>query len=99
MSFDSYASIRVVSLGDLLNEINGILDRYDLRSGIVGNFAAKLVLEGHGQLYRVKTIGAQVTDEARVVRDLRFRDAQVQDHDPLDALGNFVAPNRSPYQN
>ena len=90
----SYASIRVVSLGDLLNEITGIRDCYDLRSGMVGNFAAKLMFEGHDQLYRVKTVGSQVIDEARAVRHFPFVDAQVVGHDHPDALGDVVAHSR-----
>jgi len=44
----SCACIRVVSLGDLLNENDGILNCYDLLSSVVGNLAVELVLEGHG---------------------------------------------------
>ncbi len=37
-----------------------------------------------------------IIDETGGVRDIRFKDAQVQDDDLLDAFGNVIAHNHSP---
>ncbi len=50
-------------LGVLLKKIDGVLDRHNLLGGIVGDFTAELALEGHGQFYRIKTVGAQVIED------------------------------------
>ena len=74
----------------LLDELDRVADRQDGLGGIIGNLDAKLFLESHDELDRIEAVGAQIVDEARVVRDLLLLDAQVLDDDLLHSLSGIA---------
>ena len=74
----------------LLQELHGIADRQDVLGGIIGDLAAEFFLERHDQFDGIKTVGAEIVDEAGVFRDLLGLDAQMLHHDLLHALCNVA---------
>src|SRR5262245_55703210 len=69
----------------LLEEFHGVADGLDLLGGVIGNFAAEFLLEGHYQLDRIEAIGTQIINKARAVGDLVGLDPEVLHHDLLHA--------------
>ena len=63
-----------------------LLHRSDLLGVFVRNLALELFFQRHHQLDGVERVGAEVVDERRVVGDFLFLDAELFDHDLLDAL-------------
>src|SRR5690349_4789983 len=49
----------------LVDIIDGVFDGDDLFRRVVGNFNTELFFEGHHELDRVETVGAQIVDETR----------------------------------
>src|ERR1043166_1884305 len=74
----------------LLEESGGVTNGQDRLGRIIGNFATELFLERHHQFDRVKTVGAEVVDEARIVDHLLGLDTEVFDHDLLNPLANLA---------
>ena len=58
--------------------------------GIVGNLAAKFLFEGHDELDRVETVGAEIVDETGVLRHLVGLDAEMLNDDLLNPLANIT---------
>src|ERR1700680_5039151 len=58
------------SLGALFEEFHRIADGEDGLGGVVGNLAAELLLERHDELDSIETIGTEIVDEARIIRNL-----------------------------
>src|SRR5262249_42899435 len=56
--------------GVLLEELYGVADRKNVLSGVVRNLASELFLESHNKLNRVQAVGAEIINEAGVLRDL-----------------------------
>src|SRR4051794_23577191 len=74
----------------LLEEFGGVANRQNRLRRIIGNFAAEFFFERHHQFDRVKTVGAEVIDEARIVDHLLRLDTEVFDHDLLNPLANLA---------
>src|SRR5437868_3284274 len=74
----------------LLEKFGGVTDGQDRLGGIIGDFAAEFFFERHHQFDRVKTVGAEVVDEARIVDHLLGLDTEVFDHDLLNPLANLA---------
>src|SRR5215472_3012587 len=68
----------------------GVTDGDDGFGGVIGDFDAKFFLERHHQLDGVETVGPQVFNERRGVRDLVGINIQVLDDDLLHALGSIA---------
>src|SRR4051794_30321161 len=54
----------------LLQEIDRVFHGQNLLGRVVRDFDTEFFLEGHHQLDRVETVGAQVVDEARILSHL-----------------------------
>src|SRR5262252_4108925 len=68
------------------DKVDRILDRHDLFGGIIRDLAPEFLLEGHHELHRVETVGAQIVDETGVFSHLRLVDAQMLDDDLFDPI-------------
>src|ERR1700733_7405585 len=68
----------------------GIADGQNGLGGIVGNLAAKFLFEGHDELDRVETVGAEIVDETGVLRHLVGLDAEMLNDDLLNPLANIT---------
>src|SRR5690606_8891895 len=69
-----------------LDVVDRLLHRGDLLGFLVGDLALELVFERHYQFDGVERIRAEVVDEGRACADLLVLDAQLFDHDLLDAF-------------
>src|SRR6185312_8756726 len=76
--------------GILLQELNRVTDGQNRLGRIVGDLAAKLLLESHDQLDCVETVGPKVVDEAGVVGNLVGLDTEMLHHDLLYALRDIA---------
>src|SRR5262245_54210790 len=76
--------------GVLLEELDGVADGQDVLGRVIGDLAAELLLEGHHELDRVQTVGAQVVDEAGVLGDLVGLHAQMLHDNLLHALSDIA---------
>src|SRR5487761_1821039 len=74
----------------LLDEAHRVLHRHDLLGRVVGNFAAKFLLERHDELDGVEAVRAQVIDKAGVLGHFGFVDAQMLDDDLLNPVGDIA---------
>src|SRR5689334_15090882 len=73
-----------------LDEADGVLDRHDLLSRIVGNFTAKLFLEGHDQLDGIEAVRPQIIDKAGIFGHLGVVNAEMLDNNLLNPLGDVA---------
>src|SRR5665213_4095643 len=80
-----------------LDETDRVLDGYDLLGRIVRNLATEFLFECHHQLDRIEAVRAQIVDEAGIVGDLGFVDAQMLHNDLFYSLGD-IAHNLLPRQ-
>src|SRR5690606_16489584 len=69
-----------------LDVVDRLLHRGDLLGFLVGDLALELFFERHYQFDGVERIRAEVVDEGRACADLLVLDAQLFDHDLLDAF-------------
>src|SRR3954452_20597197 len=54
------------ALGVLFEEFGGVADGQNGLCRIIGNFAPELLFERHHQFDGIKTVGAEIVDEARI---------------------------------
>src|SRR5581483_1780507 len=74
----------------LLEEFDGIAHGQNGLRGVVGNFAIEFFFERHDELDGVETVGAEIVDEAGVLRNLVGIDAEILDDDLFHPLGNIT---------
>ena len=79
----------------LLDVVDRILHGADLLGRVLGDLDAERLLERHHQFDGIEAVGAQVVDERRLGRDLRFLDAQVLHHDLLNLVGDLAHRTRN----
>ena len=80
------------SSGLRLDEVDGVLHREDLLSGVVRNLATELFFESHDQLDGIKAVSAQIVDEAGALGNLRFFDAKMLTTIPCtQCSGHFIS--------
>ena len=70
----------------LLDKLNGIADRQDRVSSVVGNFNAEFFFESHDQFDRVERVSAQIVDKAGALDDLVGINAMMINNNFLYAL-------------
>src|SRR5258706_6295664 len=70
--------------------LDGVSDRHNGLSRVVGNFNAEFLFERHHQFNGIEAVGAQIFDEGCGVRDLVGVDIQMLDDDLLHALGSIA---------
>jgi hypothetical protein len=71
----------------LFQKFDGVTDGQNGFRRIVGNFAIEFLLERHDKLDGIETIGAEIVDEAGVIRHLVGVDAKVVYDDFFYPLG------------
>src|SRR5699024_2007569 len=69
-----------------LDVVDRLLNAGDLLGFFVGNLALELLFERHDQLHGVERVGTQIVDKGSAGSDFFFLDAQLFDHDFLDAF-------------
>ena len=74
----------------LRQECNGVLNRLDFLSGVVGNFAAEFLFERHDQFDGIQAVSTQIVDETGIVRHLCLVYAKVLDNDFLYPVRNVA---------
>ena len=72
------------------DEIDRLLDRGDLFSLVIRDFALELFFECHDQFYGVQGIRAQIVHEGGLILDVRFIHAQLFGDDLFDALYDVI---------
>src|SRR5258707_528943 len=72
------------------DEADRILDSHDLFGGVIRDFAAEFLLEGHHQLDSVEAVRTQIVDKAGILGHLGLVDAEMLDDDFLDPLGDVA---------
>src|SRR3954452_4763861 len=80
---------RASALGVFFQEFCGVTDGQDRLRGIVGNLTTKFFFKRHHELDGIKTVGAEVINEARVVVHFFGFNTKVFDHDLLNSLANL----------
>jgi hypothetical protein len=74
----------------LFEELDRIADGQNGFGRIVGDFASKFLFEGHDEFDRVEAIGAEIIDEAGVIRHLLGLYAEMLNDDLFDPLANLT---------
>src|SRR4029077_16482832 len=78
------------AFGVLFEELDRVADGQNGLRRVVGNLATEFLFEGHDKFDRVEAIGAEIIDEAGVIRDLVGLDAQMLHDDLLSPLANIT---------
>src|SRR5579864_453485 len=78
------------AFGVLFEELDRVADGQNGLRRVVGNLATEFLFEGHDEFDRVEAIGAEIIDEAGVIRDLVGLDAQMLHDDLLYPLANIT---------
>src|SRR5580658_5886051 len=84
------SACRPSAFGVLFEEFDRVADGQNGFGRVVGNFTTKFLFEGHDELDRIETVGAEVVDETGIIRDLVRLDAQVLHDDLLHPLGSIT---------
>src|SRR6202789_1306382 len=74
----------------LFEKFRSVTDGQNRLRGIVWNLTTEFFLKSHHQFDRIKAVGAEVVNEARVVDYLFGLDTKVFDHDLLYSLANLT---------
>src|ERR1700734_3123371 len=78
------------AFGVLFEELDRVADGQNGFGRVIGNLATKFLFEGHDEFDRIEAIGAEIIDEAGVIRDLVGLDAQMLHDDLLYPLANIT---------
>src|ERR1700684_3539840 len=78
------------AFGVLFEELDGVAHGQNGFRRVIGNLATKFLFESHDELDRIEAIGAEIIDEAGVIRDLVGLDAQMLPDDLLSPLANIT---------
>lgn len=70
--------------------IDSLLNRGNLLSLVVRNFALEFLFQSHDQLNGVQGVSAQIVHKGGLVLDVRFVHAQLFGDDLLDALYDVI---------
>src|SRR5437763_8904138 len=81
----------------LVDIVDRVVNGRDLLRGIVRNLGSELFLESHHQLDDVEAVGAEIVDEARVLRHLVRLDAEMFDDDLLHPIGSLAHVTLPPF--
>src|ERR1700753_390743 len=74
----------------LFEEFRGVADRQNRLRRVVRNLATEFFFKRHHQLDCIKTVGAEVINEARIVDYFFWFDTEVFGHDLLNPLANLA---------